>query len=216
MKRILCILIVLLTSCRSEKRYHDNTADQVVADTLSRTERHLAEIRDFQKEMNDYFTDPGSSPLPKGTIVDFKGLAFFPVDEQYRVMAYLERLPEQEFFLMPTTTEHRVTQRVYGRVHFRLRQQDLVLPVYQDPSHLETTDLKDHLFLPFTDKTNGKTTYGGGRYLDMTIPEGDSIVIDFNKAYNPYCAYNPKYSCPLVPSENHLDMEVLAGMRSPQ
>ena len=102
----------------------------------------LLVIRDFQKEMNDYFTDPGTSPLPEGTIVDFKGSAFFPVDEQYRVMAYLERLPEQDFFLMPTTTEHRVTQRVYGRVHFRLRQQDLVLPVYQDPSHLETTDLK--------------------------------------------------------------------------
>ena len=72
---------------------------------------------------------------------------------------------------------------------------------------------EDYLFLPFTDKTNGEETYAGGRYIDLSIPEGDSITIDFNKAYNPYCAYNKKFSCPLVPSVNALDTKVLAGVK---
>jgi uncharacterized protein (DUF1684 family) len=67
------------------------------------------------------------------------------------------------------------------------------------------------LFLPFRDKTNGKTTYGAGRYLDISFPASDSIYLDFNKAYNPYCAYDDRWSCPLVPFENHLEVSILAG-----
>ena len=69
------------------------------------------------------------------------------------------------------------------------------------------------MFLPFKDKTNGVETYGGGRYLDLTVPDGDSIVIDFNKAYNPYCHYNIEYSCPLVPRENKLLFSIKAGVK---
>jgi uncharacterized protein (DUF1684 family) len=69
------------------------------------------------------------------------------------------------------------------------------------------------LFLPFLDNTNGDTTYGGGRYIDLRIPEGDTIEIDFNKAYNPYCAYNSRYSCPIVPRENYLDTNIEAGVK---
>jgi uncharacterized protein len=79
---------------------------------------------------------------------------------------------------------------------------------------LNKPEYKDYLFLPFTDLTNGVQTYQGGRYLDLRIPQGDEIVIDFNQSYNPYCAYSGRYSCPVVPSENHLDMEVLAGVKS--
>ena len=71
----------------------------------------------------------------------------------------------------------------------------------------------DHLFLPFTDNTNGVETYGGGRYIDLKIPAGNTINIDFNKAYNPYCAYSDKYSCPIPPPENHLDIEIKAGIK---
>ena len=72
--------------------------------------------------------------------------------------------------------------------------------------------LEDYLFLPFIDDTNGEESYGGGRYIDLRIPEGDTIVIDFNKSYNPYCAYNDKYSCPIVPRINYLALEVRAGV----
>ena len=72
---------------------------------------------------------------------------------------------------------------------------------------------KDYLFLPFTDPTNGVTTYGGGRYLDLMIPATKVVQLDFNKAYNPYCAYSGNYSCPIPPEENHLEIEIKAGVK---
>jgi uncharacterized protein (DUF1684 family) len=72
----------------------------------------------------------------------------------------------------------------------------------------------DYLFLPFSDATNGNETYSGGRYIDLRIPTSDSVLIDFNKAYNPYCAYNPKYSCPIVPKQNRLPIPVRAGVKA--
>ena len=74
-------------------------------------------------------------------------------------------------------------------------------------------DYRDYLFLPFLDATNGIETYGGGRYIDLTIPESNQITIDFNKSYNPYCAYNEKFSCPIVPRENYLSLKVNAGVK---
>ena len=73
---------------------------------------------------------------------------------------------------------------------------------------------EDYLFLPFLDDTNGEESYGGGRYIDLKIPEGDQMTIDFNTAYNPYCAYDAKYSCPIVPRENYMDVEVRAGVKA--
>ena len=75
-------------------------------------------------------------------------------------------------------------------------------------------ELKDYLFLPFMDLTNGVSSYGGGRFLDLKIPEGESIIIDFKKAYNPYCAYNHRYSCPVPPDANHLNIEIPAGVKA--
>ena len=86
------------------------------------------------------------------------------------------------------------------------------LNVYQSEESLTTEGYQDYLFLPFLDDTNGESTYGGGRYIDLRIPEGNLIIIDFNKAYNPLCAYNEKYSCPIVPRLNYLSTEVKAGL----
>ena len=74
-------------------------------------------------------------------------------------------------------------------------------------------EYKDYLFLPFTDLTNGDTTYGGGRYIDMRIPEKNTIILDFNQSYNPYCAYGGNYSCPIPPAENNLDIAITAGVK---
>ena len=77
-------------------------------------------------------------------------------------------------------------------------------------------EYKNHLFLPFTDLSNGEKSYTGGRFIDLEIPNSDVIVIDFNKAYNPYCAYSPDYSCPIPPAENHLNVNILAGVMKPK
>ena len=79
---------------------------------------------------------------------------------------------------------------------------------------LDDEEFVDYLFLPFTDLTNGEATYAGGRYIDLAIPDGDTLIIDFNKSYNPYCAYNKKYSCPIVPKVNHLEIDINAGVKA--
>jgi len=123
------------------------------------------------------------------------------------------RTPEAAPFLMPTTTDRQNLEVVYGIAHFKLKEVDYTLEVYRSLDTTNTKIPKDYLFLPFLDNTNGIETYGGGRYIDLTIPEGDSIQIDFNKAYNPYCVYNKKYSCPIVPRTNSLDARILAGVK---
>ena len=85
--------------------------------------------------------------------------------------------------------------------------------IYQNLELISKPEYVDYLFVPFTDLTNGKGSYSGGRYIDTRIPPGKKIVLDFNKAYNPYCAYNGKYSCPIPPEENHLEVEIRAGVK---
>jgi hypothetical protein len=102
----------------------------------------------------------------------------------------------------------------YGIVTFNLKRNAYRLNVYQNQDLMKKEGYEDYLFLPFLDDTNGEESYGGGRYIDLRIPEGDEVVIDFNKAYNPYCAYNEKYSCPIVPRENYLDLKVEAGVKA--
>ena len=113
---------------------------------------------------------------------------------------------------MPTTTGRESTEVVYGIAKFTLNGKDHELEIYQSPELITQAEYEDYLFLPFTDNTNGEETYGGGRYLDLRIPKGNKIILNFNKAYNPYCAYNTNYSCPITPRENYLDIEIKAGV----
>ena len=203
------IILVVAGGCREGKKYHDDIEKN--AQITSRGA--LAEALEFQEAMNDSFRDPESSPLPDRYRKDFKGLDFFVPDSSYRVMARLVRTPEAEPFLMPTTTARKSKEVRYGIARFILKGQPYELELYQSMERQEDSLERSRLFLPFLDNTNGETTYAGGRYLDLMIPEGDSIVIDFNKAYNPYCAYNKKYSCPIVPRVNFLDTEIRAGVK---
>ncbi len=205
----LIALMVVLASCKDAKRYHD----EMDKPSRSGQTEALLDIVTFQNELNVQFRDAESSPLPDRYRKDFEGLDFFEPDTNFRVMAYLEKTPDALPFLMPTTTDRKSTERVYGIARFKLGQRDLQLEVYQSQELEDNEEYKDYLFLPFTDKTNGLTTYTGGRYIDLNVPTGDSILIDFNKAYNPYCVYNKKYSCPLVPKVNHLDVEINAGLK---
>ncbi|MCB0475507.1 MAG: DUF1684 domain-containing protein, partial [Flavobacteriaceae bacterium] len=97
---------------------------------------------------------------------------------------------------------------------FELNGQSLKLHVYQNQELIKQAEYENHIFIPFTDLSSGNESYGGGRYIDLEIPRGDTLVIDFNKAYNPYCAYNHKYSCPIPPRENSLPVAIHAGVKA--
>lgn len=167
----------------------------------------------WQKKMNADFKDASKSPLKAKDLKKFKGLVFFKYDENFKVEAKFERKPNAEWFNMKTTTNRVSKERVYGIATFNLNGKVHKLNIYQGEDNMNSEDYKDYLFLPFLDNTNGETSYAGGRYIGLTIPEGNTIVIDFNEAYNPYCAYNKKYSCPIVPRVNYLDVKVEAGVK---
>lgn len=182
--------------------------------TTMDAQQHKKSVVKFQKELNKEFKNPKKSPLKKEDLKTFQGLAFFPIDEKYRVTAKFERAENAIPFQMTTTTDRLPTYEVYGTATFVIDQQEFTLNIYQSHQLRATKKYKTHLFLPFTDLTNGTETYGGGRFLDLEIPEeGTSIPIDFNKAYHPYCAYNYSYSCPIPPEENDLKIKIEAGVK---
>jgi uncharacterized protein (DUF1684 family) len=168
---------------------------------------------EFQEEQNSFFKDASKSPLKSKDLKAFEGLDFFPIDSMFVVKAQLKRTPNTPYFEMKTTTNRVTRERVFGVLSFTINGQLLKLKVYQSEPNVDSDTDSDYLFLPFLDATNGETTYGGGRYIDLSIPATDVLMIDFNKAYNPYCAYNEKYSCPIVPRENYLALEIRAGVK---
>ncbi len=198
-----------MLSCKQGKQYHDEKENEIVEVTGTT----LKDILEFQSKLNDEFKSPESSPLPDRYRKDFESLDFFKPDTNYVVKAKFVLTPDALPFLMPTTTDRKSEEVVYGIAHFQLNGKEHKLEIYQNRKLMLDEEYKDYLFLPFTDQTNGEQTYAGGRYIDLSIPNDNTIVIDFNKAYNPYCAYNKKYSCPIVPSINALDTSVMAGVK---
>ncbi|MDP2527041.1 DUF1684 domain-containing protein [Maribacter dokdonensis] len=203
---ILCVMV----SCGQEKKYHDAKPN---IESITKSDK-LADILLFQEELNAEFKNPESSPLPDRFRINFESLDFFEPDTNYIVEAELVRTPEALPFSMPTTTGRESTEVVYGIAKFTLNGKDHKLEIYQSPELITQAEYEDYLFLPFTDNTNGEETYGGGRYLDLRIPKGNKIILNFNKAYNPYCAYNKKFSCPIVPKVNNLDTEIKVGVKA--
>ncbi|MEZ4802329.1 MAG: DUF1684 domain-containing protein [Gelidibacter sp.] len=171
------------------------------------------EETEFQKEINAEYKDASTSPLKEKDLKNFEGLEFFKFDSAFVVTATFKRTLDQKPFKMKTTTERAPEYIKYGEISFELKGETFKLNVYQGQDLMKKEGFEDYLFLPFLDNTNGDTTYGGGRYIDMRIPKGETLVVDFNSAYNPYCAYNEKYSCPIVPRDNYLDIEVRAGVK---
>ena len=169
---------------------------------------------EWQKKMNADFKDATKSPLKDKDRKDFTGLDFYKFDSTYVVTAKLTRTPDAKPFKMKTTTERRPDYVQFGVVTFNLKGKEYQLNIYQNLGLLDKEGYEDYLFLPFLDNTNGNGSYSGGRYTEARIPEGDMMVIDFNTAYNPYCAYNEKYSCPIVPRANYLDLEIEAGVKA--
>jgi uncharacterized protein (DUF1684 family) len=173
----------------------------------------LATAEKFQKGMNAEYSDAKTSPLLPEDLKTFHGLDFYPANELFFVVAKFIRTENEQPFEMKTTTARKPVYVKYGEAHFSIDGQDFKLNIYSNIELSKKKEYKDYLFLPFSDLTCGNESYIGGRYLDLEIPQGDTIVIDFNRSYNPYCAYNPKYSCPKVPLENDLKIEIRAGVQ---
>ena len=167
----------------------------------------------FQKNLNQEFADAKKSPLTEEDLAVFKTLDFFPIDENFIVEATFAKSKNEKSFAMKTTTDRAPLYVKYGEISFVLNGNNFKLNVYQNLELVKKPGFKNHLFLPFSDLTSGNETYIGGRYIDLEIPKGKTIIIDFNQAYNPYCAYNYKYSCPIVPLENDLATHINAGVK---
>lgn len=181
---------------------------------FTQSETLVLESLKAQIKLNSEFANPETTILTPEDFRTFKELDFYPIDEKYIVNARFVRTPDEKPFLMPTTTTRTPEYVKYGEAHFSIDGKDFVLSLFKNTQPYNEPGYEDYLFLPFTDLTSGDGSYGGGRYLDQRIPEGDTFVIDFNKAYNPYCAYNPKYSCPIPPKENDLLIRIEAGVKN--
>ncbi|APG65152.1 hypothetical protein LPB136_07225 [Tenacibaculum todarodis] len=201
MKKLALIILVsfFINGCNSQKK------------------RALIGETKYQQELNSSYKDASESPLTKHDLKNFKGLDFFPVDSSYIVIASLTPTIDAPVFEMKTTTDRRPLYKEYGVLNFTVNGKEGELTVYQDQSLDRDKKYDDYLFLPFTDHTSGNESYGGGRYMDVFISDissNNKVLLNFNNTYNPYCAYNPKYSCPITPRKNHLDVEINAGVKA--
>ena len=193
---ILCVLSVLF-SCNSQGK------------------RALIGKTEYQQKLNASYKDASKSPLKKKDLKGFKGLDFFPVDSTFIVIAKLVKTVNAPTFEMATNTDRKPLYKEYGTLNFTLKGKACELTIYRSQDDLRDEKYKDYLFLPFTDATSSNESYGGGRYMDVltTSENADgTIELNFNNTYNPYCAYNAKYSCPLTPRKNHLEIEIKAGI----
>ena len=167
-------------------------------------------IEKHREVYKENFLKNARSPLK---LDELGNLRFFQPDENYKVKCTLELTPDEKPFDLPTYSGETKPYRKYGTLHFELKGRSHSLAVYQSIRHIRLPHYKNHLFLPYRDYTNGETTYGGGRYIDLKISDvkSDVAYIDFNKSYNPWCGYADGYSCPIPPKENHLEIAILAG-----
>lgn len=179
---------------------------------------HRESVESARKLKDEWLAQAHDSPIPHEIRHGFAGLDYFELDPAFRVTARLARLATQRTVRMATSKGVERDYLEYGRLEFELAGKDLALTAYKqapDPAghghHHEHDREPERLFVPFRDATSGKESYGAARYLDVEEMPGVEQEIDFNMAYNPYCAYSPTYVCPFPPRENWLPVEVRAG-----
>ena len=184
---------------------------------ISFSQSNYNKALESQKELNKEYANKEHTPLTKKDFKKFKGLPFFPIDTQYAVVATLVYTPDDSIFKMKTTTERLPEYKRAVIATFFINGESYELNLYKSLRLESMEKYKNYYFLPFKDNTCGNESYGGGRFLDFDFEEGTTeIVIDFNMCYNPLCAYNTKYSCPIVPQENFVDVDILAGVKAPE
>ena len=185
----LCLAGITLYSCQLEP-----------SDTYSIQLRKLRYTKDSLLKFDQ------NSPLEHGQKVRFVELAYFAPDTNYKVIADVEKINSQDTMIIEDT--HKDLRKFHRilKLHFNIQGKPYSLFAYK-----QVTDTSNDLFIPFYDATNGKETHEGGRYIDIDYNGKDKIVLDFNFAYNPYCAYSQNYGCPIPPQENKLPVRIEAG-----
>jgi len=159
----------------------------------------------FRAQKDELFEFDPHSPLTPEQRQTFRGLNYFAVNEDLRFKLRIEEFEDQKMVQMQTSTGDVNTYVRFGQVHFQVEGEPATLTVYAS----------DHgFFVPFVDATAGPETYGAGRYLDPELDKDGKLVVDFNLAYNPYCAYNDLYSCPIPPAENRISVAIKAGEKN--
>ena len=171
---------------------------------------YIEAILNFRKQKDEFFKHHPNSPIPSEERATFKGLKYFDPDIKYRFSVKINEYDKKEKIYMLTSTGDTQLHNVFGYVEFEINGKKQRLQVY-------TSDRNpDYYFVPFMDLTSGKETYGAGRYLELEHDKGnpERFILDFNLAYNPYCAYNDAYSCPIPPKENRLQVRIEAGEKN--
>ena len=157
----------------------------------------------FRAAKDDYLRDDPDSPLDGET---FTGLAYYPEAEAYAVSAPFEPIEERDIVYLTTNVGDEQPYVRAGRASFALGGEPCTLTLFRP-----TFDENTRLFVLFTDRTSGAETYGAGRYLEAPLLPDGQVVLDFNYAYSPFCAYSERFRCPLPPAENRLSVPVYAG-----
>ena len=188
---------------------HQTEQNQPIDDT------YADEVNAFRRDKDRFFAAARQSPIPhEQRHGAFGGLNYFPPDPAFRVAAEVVPYEHPNVVQMATSTGDIRSQVRYAELRFRIEGRDLHLAGFTNPDE----DEPHELFIPFRDATSAHETYGAGRYLEVAIEHGaddsQTATIDFNLAYNPYCAYSPYYSCPIPPAENTLPVAITAGERT--
>jgi len=195
---ILCLCLLLLSG-KSDLPFTKGEEDPM--------ERREEKLKSFRVKRDQFFKEDSHSPLKEADRKKFKGLLYYPINLQYAMTGSIERYPTEPkpiYVNLPTNKEREKKYVKYGRFKFRWEGKEYILQIYRPLGGGE-------LFLPFKDKTSGTDTYSEGRYLFIEPMPGGKVLIDFNRAYNPFCAYNEKYTCPFAPNENWLEIPIRAG-----
>jgi uncharacterized protein (DUF1684 family) len=171
-----------------------------------------ANVQRARKSKDSSFAQQWESPIPPQDRPGFKGLGYYPLDPSYRFELELHEHPEKQVVKMAYTKGNEQDFLRWGEFRFKIGGEEQTLQAYKGSREEEM------LFVPFKDATSGKETYGAGRYLDLE-PQRDRTAegkwtLDFNQAYNPWCAYSETYTCPFVPVENWLEVAILAGEKN--
>lgn len=174
-------------------------------------------IEAYRDSVDAAFADPETSILEEDHIADFEGLDYYPIDESWRVEVKIKKLKGKvPLFMKHSRPRLKPNEyRKYALLKFKIDGKKYQLTAYRFGDTSPGEEYANYLFIPFSDYTNGEETYGGGRYIELTMEELKEMkILDFNTAYNPYCAYNHGYSCPIPPQENALNFKVEAGVKA--
>ncbi len=162
----------------------------------------MTDLDAFRAEKNEFFGSHPQSPLTREQKKDFHGLQYFPENDSLRLEVQVEEFENKQTFEMQTSTGDVQIYEKFGKFRFEVDGEEVELTIYQS---------QHGFFLPFVDTLAGKETYPAGRYLEPEALPGGHFIVDFNIAYNPYCAYNEMWSCPITPAENRLKVAIRAG-----